>query len=71
VVRQLRGAGLQAFLVGEEFRRALAALPPGDECWFADSETLASHLATHPLRDAVILIKGSRGIRMENVLQYL
>lgn len=71
VVRQLRGDGLQACLVGEEFRRALESLEPGDEPWFADSAALAAHLAAHPIRDAVVLVKGSRGIQMEKVLPAL
>ena len=71
VVRQLRGDGLPACLVGEEFRRALESLEPGDEPWFADSAALAAHLAAHPVRDAVVLVKGSRGIQMEKVLPNL
>ena len=71
VVRQLRGDGLPACLVGEEFRRALESLEPGDEPWFADSAALAAHLAAHPVRDAVVLVKGSRGIQMEKVLPVL
>ena len=71
VVRQLRGDGLPACLVGEEFRRALEILEPGDEPWFADSAALAAHLAAHPVRDAVVLVKGSRGIQMEKVLPVL
>ena len=71
VVRQLRGAALAACLVGEEFRKALDALPAGEETWFPDSETLAAHLADHPVQGAVILVKGSRGIQMEKVLPKL
>ena len=71
VVRQLRGDGLQACLVGEEFRRALESLEPGDEPWFADSAALAAHLTAHPVRDTVVLVKGSRGIQMEKVLPTL
>lgn len=71
VVQQLRGDGLAACLVGEEFRRALESLEPGDEPWFADSAALAAHLADHPVRDAVVLVKGSRGIQMEKVLPQL
>ena len=71
VVRQLRGDGLPACLVGEEFRRALESLEPGDEPWFADSAALAAYLAAHPVRDAVVLVKGSRGIQMEKVLPVL
>lgn len=71
VIRQLRADGLPACLVGEEFRGALEALPPGDEPWFPTSEALAAHLAAHPVRDTVVLVKGSRGIQMEKTLQYL
>ena len=71
IVRQLRAAGLPACLVGEEFQKALAALPPGDEQWFPDSEALAAHLSQHPVKDSVILVKGSRGIQMEKVLSTL
>ena len=71
IVLQLRQAGLEAGLVGEEFKKALDALPVGDEAWFPDSETLAAHLAGRPVRDFVILVKGSRGIQMEKVLPSL
>ncbi|MBR5723760.1 MAG: UDP-N-acetylmuramoyl-tripeptide--D-alanyl-D-alanine ligase [Bacteroidales bacterium] len=71
VVLQLRGAGLPACLVGEEFRQALASLPPGGEPWFPTSEALAEHLASHPVSDTVVLVKGSRGIQMEKVLEKL
>ncbi|MCR5352539.1 MAG: UDP-N-acetylmuramoyl-tripeptide--D-alanyl-D-alanine ligase [Bacteroidales bacterium] len=71
VVEQLRAAGLQACLVGEEFHRALESLPAGGENWFADSDALAAYLEENPVRDAVVLVKGSRGIRMEKVLDRL
>ena len=70
IVLQLREAGIPACLVGEEFQKALSELP-GDEAWFPSSEALAEHLATHPVRDAMILVKGSRGIQMEKVLPSL
>ena len=70
IVLQLREAGIPAFLVGEEFQKALSALP-GDEAWFPSSEALAEHLAAHPVHDAMILVKGSRGIQMEKVLPVL
>ncbi|MCR5071628.1 MAG: UDP-N-acetylmuramoyl-tripeptide--D-alanyl-D-alanine ligase [Bacteroidales bacterium] len=70
IVLQLREAGIPACLVGEEFQKALSALP-GDEAWFPSSEALAEHLAAHPVHDAMILVKGSRGIQMEKVLPAL
>ena len=71
VLKQLRAAGLDACLVGEEFKKAQEALEGPRFPWFADSEALAAWLAEHPVRDAVILIKGSRGIQMEKVLNCL
>ena len=71
VLNRLAGLGLyQVCLVGEEFRKAL------DETglefsWFPDSEALAKALAEHPLEGCVILVKGSRGIRMERVIPAL
>ncbi|MBR4788758.1 MAG: UDP-N-acetylmuramoyl-tripeptide--D-alanyl-D-alanine ligase [Bacteroidales bacterium] len=39
--------------------------------WFPESSDLALHLGVHPLKNCVILVKGSRGIRMEKVLPVL
>ena len=41
------------------------------ERWFPTSEALAGYLAANPVRDAVVLVKGSRGIQMEKVLDRL
>lgn len=70
VVEKLMAMGLEAYLVGEEFRKALAATGAGFG-WFESSEALAAGLSANPVRDAVVLIKGSRGIRMEKVLPVL
>lgn len=70
IVLQLREAGIPACLVGEEFQKALAALP-GDEAWFPSADALKEHLAAHPVRDAVVLIKGSHSISMEKVIPAL
>ncbi|MCR4824146.1 MAG: UDP-N-acetylmuramoyl-tripeptide--D-alanyl-D-alanine ligase [Bacteroidales bacterium] len=71
VVKHLREMHLPACLVGEEFRKALDSLDAGTECWFPDSAALAEHLSDNPVSGAVILIKGSRGIKMETVLERL
>ena len=59
----------KVFLVGEEFRKALDSC--GSECerisWFADSASLAEHLSKERLSGCTVLIKGSRGVRMERV----
>ena len=70
IVRRL--GGLKTCLVGEEFRKALEITgTPENVSWFATSETLAAWLKDHPLEGAVVLVKGSRGIRMETVVPCL
>ena len=39
--------------------------------FFLTSSDLASYLSEHPLKDSTVLIKGSRGTRMETVLENL
>ena len=70
VVRRL---GAQpACLVGEEFRKALERTgTPETVRWFATSDDLAASLKEEPLQDMMILVKGSRGIRMEAVVPEL
>ena len=70
IVRRL--GRLKTCLVGEEFRKALEITgTPENVSWFATSETLAAWLKDHPLEGAVVLVKGSRGIRMETVVPCL
>ena len=71
ILQRAAALGLHLYLVGEEFRKAQAELNLSVEGVFADSEALCAHLTAHPLRDAVILVKGSRGIQMEKVLPAL
>ena len=63
-----RLSDLEAYLVGEEFTKA--ARGTGIPC-FESSEKLASYLKENPLEGCTILVKGSRGIRMENVIASL
>ncbi len=69
-------------LVGEEFRKALDSKPevrPGSPAfevisnfnWFPTSDDLVAWLKENPISDHTILIKGSRGIRMEKILSEL
>ena len=70
IVRQLLEAAIPACLVGEEFQKALNDLHE-DFPWFASSEALTDYLAANPVRDTVILIKGSHSISMEKVIPSL
>ena len=79
IVRKLIASGLKSYLVGEEFGKALSELGivPGSDplilgC-FLTSDALAEYISGHQasFSRATILVKGSRGIRMEKVLPEL
>lgn len=61
--------------VGKEFSEAVKTLPlemrEGKAICFDTSVELSEWLKENPVRDSVILIKGSRGTRMENVIENL
>ena len=76
VLDKLASMGLELVcLVGEEFRKALdsVAVPSGlkQPLWFPTSDDLAAWLKDHKLSGRTILVKGSRGIRMERILSEL
>ena len=76
VLYKLASMGLELVcLVGEEFRKALdsVAVPSGlkQPLWFPTSDDLAAWLKDHKLSGRTILVKGSRGIRMERILSEL
>lgn len=61
-------------LVGAEFGKALEQLtdiPDGRVFWFKDSQSLADWLNERNINGATVLIKGSRGTRMEKTIQSL
>lgn len=60
----------EALLVGPAFREATQASGLKATC-FADAEELASYLKVHPLSGRLILVKGSRGIKLERLLPAL
>ncbi|MBR1871925.1 MAG: UDP-N-acetylmuramoyl-tripeptide--D-alanyl-D-alanine ligase [Bacteroidales bacterium] len=71
IVRRLKEMKLdKVFLVGEEFGKALEGSGLEAE-WFPTSESLAGYLGEHPLADATVLVKGSRGIAMEKAASVL
>ena len=60
--------------VGKEFKEASAQVPADmleNAHFFATSDELAAYLTENPLSGSVVLIKGSRGTRMENVIPSL
>ena len=60
----------QVCLVGEEFRKALEQSSLDAKC-FADSDALAAWLQDHPITGCMVLVKGSRGTRMEKTIASL
>ena len=63
-----RLSGMEAYLVGEEFTRAAQGRALRT---FATSDELAAWLQAHPLEGCTVLVKGSRGTRMEKVIASL
>lgn len=59
----------KAFFVGEEFGKVVAEA--GKEDSFQDSNALADALKAMDIKNATLLIKGSRGIKMETVIPVL
>ena len=82
VIRSVASRNLSAaFFVGKEFIAASEALSQATDSvgscslsgmkFFVTSDELAAYLAANPLSGATILIKGSRGTRMEKVIPAL
>ena len=59
----------EAYLCGPMMKAALETYPQGK--WFLSKEECIVALLEKPIRDATILIKGSRGMKMEMVLEIL
>ena len=75
VIRSACSRGLaKVCFVGKEFRKAAVEVDLqllAQTCFFGTSDELAAYLTSEPLSGATILIKGSRGTRMENVIPIL
>lgn len=62
----------KVFYVGKEFAAAGTAVSgASSDCYFETSADLAQYLEGNPVQNAVVLIKGSRGTRMEKVIPVL
>lgn len=70
VVKRLAEEGLEAMLVGPEFKAAVESCGAGFRC-FGTSGELAAHLHSHPVTGTLVLVKGSRSTGMEKVLPEL
>ena len=75
VIKSACSRGLaHVYFVGKEFQKASAEVDSEllvVARFFATSDELAAYLSAEPLAGATILIKGSRGTRMENVIPAL
>ena len=72
VIRSAASKGFtKVYFVGGEFKAASKGIESDDMLYFQTSDELAAYLQENPLDDAVILIKGSRGTRMEKVIPVL
>ena len=69
VEQTLNGGFEQIFLIGNNFEHCY------DKCnfitWFKDTDALLLYLQQHPLAETFIFIKGSRGNRLERIVEYL
>ena len=71
IVRMLADLGIPARLVGEEFAKAVSATGLNSFTCYSTSEELAEALKSSPVCGKAVLVKGSRGIKMENVIPEL
>lgn len=71
ILEKAAAIGCRICLVGEEFHKAMAEEPCSEVEWYPDSAALARHLRENPVSGATILVKGSRGIKMETAIPEL
>lgn len=73
VIKKALETGLDRIcFVGAEFGKALETLPHVDNIsWFASSQDLADWLSQQNISGATVLVKGSRGTRMEKTITVL
>lgn len=73
VLERIETSDFNAYLVGEEFRKALARKGACAHVLghFPTSEALAQYLENERIADACVLVKGSRGTMMEKVIPAL
>lgn len=57
----------KVYFVGKHFREVLT----DDSCCFLDVSGFNDYLSKNPVKDSLVLIKGSRGIQLEKIVKYL
>lgn len=67
LIREKKFGGV--YLCGKLFKTALAEIP--DAKYFETKSELIEDLKIHPVKDATILVKASRGIGLETIIDYL
>ena len=73
ILRQAVETAPRVFVVGGEFGRAVETLAPDPQqvMAFADIADLKAYVQEHPLQDCTVLIKGSNGKHMPQVVEAL
>lgn len=73
ILDKIASADIKAYLVGEEFGKALCQRPGAGNILghFASSEELSLYLKENRIVNSCVLVKGSRGIQMEKVIPSL
>ena len=56
------------FLVGPQFKKTIIGI---EKKKFDNAELLSNYLKTQPMENKFILVKGSRGIHLEKILELL
>jgi UDP-N-acetylmuramoyl-tripeptide--D-alanyl-D-alanine ligase len=67
IISLIKSLQLEAYLVGEEF----SSIDQSDFKSFPNADSVSSFLKTLPLSNYTILVKGSRGIKLETILEFL
>jgi UDP-N-acetylmuramoyl-tripeptide--D-alanyl-D-alanine ligase len=68
IIEHITASGIESILIGEVFRR----IGEGTSMKvFADVGEAIAHIKSAPVSDREILLKGSRGVQLEKLLEYL
>lgn len=65
IINELNSLNINAILVGEEFSKINQAIFPQ----FIDAKQAKEYIKNQKIQDTLILIKGSRGIKLENIVE--